>query len=210
MLTCAQRVYAVEPLTVCVTLGSTLSLLTHWGIAVSAAPHAGWRAGSEMAGLGTTRGAASRSPRTPVSDSIRSQMWGLDGDHLGGGHRMAWGELYALSTGDGPQMRPSAGGRYISLIDRPPPPPPLSTLGRWRHDPGELSRRLFAPAPTIQPSARAIGAMDRSRHATTLLRRGLIVAASEAAEAARQLDRTVYIAAPEGPVGPWNGVDPRI
>jgi hypothetical protein len=165
------------------------------------------RAGSEMMAAGRGTKTASHS-RTPVSDSIRNQVWGLDGDHLGGGHQAAWGELYALSTGDGPQMRPSAGGRYISLIDRPTPPR-LSTVGRWSNDPGGSARRLSAPAPSVQPSARTLGAMDRSKHATILLQRGLLVAASEATESARQLDRTVYIAAPEEPVGRWGGVDSR-
>ena len=158
----------------------------------------------------TWRGRTTSYSRTPVSDSIRNQMWDLEGDHLGGGHQTAWGELYALSTGDGPQMRPSAGGRYISLIDRPTPTPPrLSTVGRWRNEPGASARRLSAPAASVQPSARTLGAMDRSTHATIFLQRGLLVPASEATEAARELDRTVYIAAPEEPVGRWDGVDPR-
>jgi hypothetical protein len=141
--------------------------------------------------------------RTPVSDEIRSRMWGLDDETVGGGHSTSWGELHALSTGDGPQLRPSAGGRYISLLSERPhrPPAPRPSAAPRVSKP--------APAPAVQPSAQTICAMDRSKIATLLLQRGLLAAATEATEAARQLDRTVHIAAPEEPVGRWDGVDPR-
>ena len=122
----------------------------------------------------------STASRTAVSDGIRAQIWGLDDFAVGAGHRTAWGDLYALSTGDGPQMRPTHGGIYISLIDRPRPMA-LSVVGRWTHD--QRARPALGRPPKAAPM-RPVHPLARADDVAAV-RRGVTVAAREATAAVR-------------------------
>ena len=149
--------------------------------------------------------------RTPVTDTIRDNMWGLDRtSRVGPGHRTGWGDLWALSTGDGPALRPTAGGRYIDLA----PVARRSTSDRWRYGTRPALSTLYTGSlgsATAAPpaSARSVAAADRSRHATQMLRRGLTDAAAEAYASAIEVDPMTHIAAPEERIGRWDGVPPR-
>ena len=105
-----------------------------------------------------------------------------------GGHAAGWAELWALATGDGPQLRPTQGGTYRQLHD----PRPRSQVGQdapntlvTRYCRDTLSGRLQAEAAAVEPG-RTQAARDKFSHAVAMQRRGHYIAAAAAYSAAAE------------------------